>query len=200
MLLYRIVMYVVLSAAGTRVNTIYSSVLALVYSGILPFLAWNASLAKPRQWQIPWEHVRSRLSQGPEDDVLWKIYHQVLKTASYLKSWGLHIPENFDQCQQIEDINHVFVDYPIAVEVFTPLQLIFEQLLGTFSVLPSFVLFFEFPNGINRNAKTLCRCLLKVTLHSIWMHRCDRCFEKKAYNPLGVLSSIKATIRNRIKF
>ena len=194
------VFVVSLSAAGTRVNTIYGSILALVYSGILPALAWNAALAKPRQWQIPWEHIRSRLSQGPEDDVLWKIYHRVLKTASYLKSWGLNIPENCDQCQQIEDINHVFIDCPIAVAVFTPLQPIFEQLLGTFSVLPSLVIFFEFPNGINRNAESLCRCLLKVTLHSIWMHRCDRRFEKKAPNPLGVVSSIKATIRNRIKF
>ena len=99
-----------LSAAGTRVNTIYGSILASVYSGILPAVAWNAALAKPRQWQIPWEHVRSRLSQGPENDVLWKIYHRVLKTASYLKSWGLNIPENCDQCHQIEDIDHVFID------------------------------------------------------------------------------------------
>ena len=172
--LYKVVV-VSLSAAGTRVNTIYGSILALVYSGILPALAWNAALAKPRQWQIPWEHVRSCLSQGPEEDVLWKIYHRVLKTASYLKSWGLNIPENCDQCQQIEDINHVLIDCPIAVAVFTPLQPIFEQLLGTFSVLPSLVFFFEFPNGINRNAKTLCRCLLKVTLHSI-------CFYKSHYS------------------
>ena len=147
------VVVVSLSAAGTRVNTIYGSILALVYSDILPVLAWNAALAKPRQWQIPWEHIRSRLSSGPEDDILWKIYHRVLKTASYLKSWGPNIPENCDQCQQIEDINHVFIDCPIAVAVFTPLQPIFEQLLGTFSVLPSLVIFFEFPNGINRNAK-----------------------------------------------
>ena len=68
------------------------------------------------------------------------------------------------------------------------------------SLLPSLVLFFEFPNGINQNANTLCRCLLKVTLHSIWMHKCDRRFEKRASNTLGVVSSIKATIRNRIKF
>ena len=197
--LYKVVV-VSLSAAGTPVSSIYSSIIGLVYSGILPALAWNAALAKPRQWQIPWEHVRSSLSQGPENDVVWKIYHRVLKTASYLKSWGLNIPENCDQCQQIEDINHVFIDCQIAIAVFTPLQPIFEQLLGTFSVLPSLVKFFEFPNGINRNAKTLCRCLLKVTLHSIWMHRCDRRFEKKASNPLGVVSSIKATIRNRIKF
>ena len=197
--LFKIVV-VFLSAAGTRVNTIYGNILASVYSDILPALAWNAALAKPRQWQIPWEHVRACLSQVPEDDVFWKIYHRVLKTASYLKSWVLNIPESCDQCQQIEDINHVFIDCPIAVSVFTPLQPIFEQLLGTFSVLPSLVLFFEFPNGINRNAKTLCRCLLKVTLHSIWMHRCDRRFEKKASNPLGVVSSKKATIRNRIKF
>ena len=32
------------------------------------------------------------------------------------------------------------------------------------------------------------------------MHRCEPCFEKKPPNPLGVVSSIKATIRNRIKF
>ena len=189
-----------LSAAGTRVNTIYGSILASVYSGILPALTWNAALAKPRQWQIPWEYVRSRLSQGPENDVLWKIYHRVLKTASHLKSWGLNIPENCDQCHQIEDINHVFIDCPIAVAVFASLKPIFEQLLGTFSVLPSLVIFFEFPNGIHRNSKTLCRCLLKISLYSIWMHRCDRRFEKKPPNPLGVVSSIKATIRNRIKF
>ena len=136
--LYKVVV-VLLSAAGTPVSSIYGSILASFYSGILPALAWNAALAKPRQWQIPWEHVRSCLSQGPENDVLWKIYHRVLKTASHLKSWGLNIPENCDQCQQIEDINHVFIDCPVAVAVFASLQPIFEQLLGTFSVLPSLV-------------------------------------------------------------
>ena len=197
--LYKVVV-VLLSAAGTPVSSIYGSILASVYSGILPALAGNAALAKPRQWQILWEHIRSCPSQGPEKDVLRKIYHRVLKTASHLKSWGLNIPENCDQCQQIEDINPVFIDCPVAVAVCASMQPIFEQLLGTFSVLPSLVIFFEFPNGIHQNGKTLCRCLLKITLYSIWMHRCDPRFEKKPPNPLGVVSSIKATIRNRIKF
>ena len=197
--LYKVVV-VLLSAAGTPVSSIYGSILASVYSNILPALAWNAALAKPQQWQIPWEQVRSHPTQGPENDVLWKIYHRVLKTASYLKSWGLNITENCDQCHQIKDINHVFIDCQIAIAVFASLQPIFEQLLGTFSVLPSLVIFFELPKGINRNAETLCRCILNVTLHSIWIPRCDCRFEKKAPNPLGVVFSIKTTIRNRIKF
>ena len=142
------------------------------------------------------------LTPSPHYTRLLSLCNLYKVVVASLSAAGTHVSSIYDSilASVYSGINHVFIDCPIAVAVFAFLQPIFEQLLGTFSVLPSLVIFFEFPNGIHQNAKTLCRCLLKITLYSIWMHRCDRRFEKKPPNPLGVVSSIKDTIRKRIKF
>ena len=119
-------------------------------------LSWIVALGKDREWKIPW--LNSRFSSGFEK-VLWKIYHRVLKTASYLTSWGLRISELCDLYSVVEDIDHVFLSCPVAVDVWEFLRPYISDLLGYFIVSPQFIFFFEFPSYVDNNAIKLSTVL-----------------------------------------
>ena len=162
-------------------------------------LSWIVALGKDREWKIPWLNSRLGLSSGFENDVLWKIYHRVLKTASYLKSWGLRISELCDLCSVVEDIDHVFLSCPVAVDVWKFVRPYISDLLGYFIVSPQFIFFFEFPSYIDNNAIKLSKYLIKLSLHQIWFYRCERRFGSKNYLSGSVIASIRSLIRNRIQ-
>ena len=183
------------SILGTSVKTIYNSLPSHIDASLNLVLKWNAITPLPCQWKIPWRNTLSGPSLGHENDLLWKIYHQVVKTAVYLKSWGLSISELCDICNTPEDISHIFLTCPVASKILKFLKPLLVDLTGTFSLDPSFMFFFNFPPNLHRNARLLAHYLLKLYFFCTWMHRCDRRFEKKAPDPTAVISKISPKLR-----
>ena len=68
-------------------------------------------------WRNVWPGDFSTLATGFENDVSWKVKQRVLKTACYLKSWDLNINPNCEVCDEIEDINNIFLKCKIARQV-----------------------------------------------------------------------------------
>ena len=127
------------------------------------------------------------------------MYHRVLKTASYLKSWGLRISELCDLCSLVEDIDHVFFSCPVAVDVWEFVRPYISDLLGNFVVSPQFIFFSEFPSYVDNNAIKLSKFLIKLSLHQIWFYRCERRFGNKNCLSGTVIASICSLIRSRIQ-
>lgn len=188
-----------ITLADRSTRSIYGTVLEHHFETPLCEFSWQISLGRDREWKIAWLSSRLGLSTGFENDVIWKIYHRVVKTASYIKSWGLRVPENCDLCPVKEDIDHVFLICPIARDVWNFIRPFVENLLGKFEISAEFLFFFEFPRCRNKNAKKLSMYLLKLCIYQLWLHRCDRRFEKKPARSATVISCIRAEIKERIK-
>ena len=187
------------SSPDCTTKSIYQNVFKHNFDPPICELSWLVSLGKDREWKIPWLNSRLGLSSGFENDVLWKIYHRVLKTASYLKSWGLRISDQCNLCSVVEDIDHVFFHCPIAVDVWNFVRPYIVSLLGIFNVSPQFLFFFEFPNYVHKNARKLSIYFIKLSLHQIWFYRCERRFNRKVFRSEDVIASIRSLFRQRIK-
>ena len=180
-------------------KAIYGTILEHQFDKPLCEFTWQLCLGKQHEWKIQWLNSRLGVSIGFENDVIWKIYHRVLKTASYLKSWGRRVSENCDICTVSEDIEHIFLHCPVTINVWEFIKPYIVNLLGTFEVNPQFLFFFEFPRFKNRNAKKLSMYLLKLCIYQIWLHRCERRFERKPARSESIISAIRAEIKERIK-
>ena len=64
-------------------------------------LSWIAAVGKDHEWKNTCLNSCIGLSSGLKNDVLWKIYYRVRKTASNLKSWGLRISGLYDLCSVV---------------------------------------------------------------------------------------------------
>eukprot|EP00112_Aurelia_sp_Birch-Aquarium-sp1_P012597 Seg265.3 transcript_id=Seg265.3/GoldUCD/mRNA.D3Y31 product="Transposon TX1 putative 149 kDa protein" protein_id=Seg265.3/GoldUCD/D3Y31 len=180
-------------------KAIYSTLLGHQFDKPLCEYTWQLCLGKQHDWKIPWLNSRLGVSIGFENDVIWKIYHRVLKTASYVKSWGLRVSDSCDICAVPEDIEHVFLHCHVSLKVWEFINTYIVNLLGTFEVSCQFLFFFEFPRSKNRNAKKLSTYLLKLCIYQIWLHRCERRFERIPARSESVISAIRAEIKERIK-
>ena len=193
------VFFTMFTAPNCTTKSIYNQIISLSSQPPLCEFSWTISLGKDIEWKIPWLNSRLGLSSGFENDVLWKIYHRVLKTASYVKSWGLRISDQCDYCPVIEDIDHIFLRCPIAVATWNYFQPIIVDLIGSFAISARMLFFLEFPRTAPNNAKKLTRYLLKLCIHQIWFYRCERRFKKMNVSHTTVIASIRSILRSRIK-
>ena len=185
------VFFSMFTAPNCTTKSIYNKIISLSSQPPLCEFSWTISLGKDIEWKIPWLNSRLGLSSGFENDVLWKIYHRVLKTASYVKSWGLRISDQCDYCPVIEDIDHIFLRCPIAVATWNYFQPIIVDLIGSFAISARLLFFLEFPRTAPNNAKKLTRYLLKLCIHQIWFYRCERRFKKMNVSHTTVIASIQ---------
>ena len=187
------------STPNCTTKSIYKAITSLSANPPASEFSWTISLGKGIEWKIPWLNSRLGLSSGFENDVLWKIYHRVLKTASYVKSWGLRISDECDSFSVVEDIDHIFLLCPIAIATWNSFQPLIVDLVGSFAISRQFLFFFEFPMTAHNHANKLARYLLKLCLHQIWFYRCERRFKNKNDSQTTVIASIRSAIRTRIK-
>ena len=187
------------SSLHCSTRSIYTNIFQCNFDSPVCELSWMVCLGKDHEWKIPWPNSRLGLSSGFENDVLWKIYHRVLKTAFYLKSWGLRISDQCNLCSVVEDIDHVFFHCPSALAVWEFIRQYIVSLLGVFNVSPEFLFFFEFPQHVHANAKKLSMYLIKLSIHQIWYYRCESRYGRKVFKSVDVIASIRSLCRQRIK-
>ena len=187
-----------LSDVNTSVKRIYEHLLESNFVRPLPELIWDMRLERELNWKQAWLNTRLGLSTGLENDVLWKVYHRVLKTASYVKSWGLKVNENCDICPVTEDINHVFISCKTARNVWRHFSGLINSIVGSFELTENFVFFLKFPT-CKKEARSLANYIVKLIIYHLWIARCERRFEGKRSFSNSVIFSVKTEIKTRIK-
>ncbi len=192
-------MFKTLMSQSTSVRKIYSALQEATHTRPIAEPAWEASLSKSFPWKLCWLVSLTGISSGSENDVSWKILHRVLKTSSYLKSWGLRISDQCDACCGIEDLYHLFLHCPIAKAVWSHFSSPLSSLLGSFSLNPSTVFFHQFPIYLPKYCKMLVNYLLKLIKYFLWTVRCKRKFEKFPSNPNHIIFAITFEIKDRIR-
>lgn len=188
-----------ISSINATVKVIYDLIVSQSYSRPRAEQLWECKIGSRIQWKIAWLNSRLGVSTGHENDVLWKIYHHVLKTASYLKSWGLRINENCDVCAKTEDIEHIFLQCSVSKKAWRYFEKILRKLIGNFELNAQFIFFFQFRNKVNPIARKLAIYLIKLIIAQIWSARCERRFNKLKTLHNKIIYSVIAELKTRIK-
>ena len=187
------------AANTSTVRNIYAVLLSKQYSCPKAQTKWVHDLTLSNiSWPKIWCTARNGLSTGPESDTSWKIVHRVLKTSSYLRSWGLNIPINCDLCPLVETMDHVFLQCAPAKTVWKGFTTLITSIVGSFSLCPSFVYLHRFPKCNDKFKSLLCAYTLKLIKYNIWLSRCKRKFEGRRTDPTVIIHQIKAEIRSRV--
>ncbi|KAK3702160.1 hypothetical protein QZH41_004381 [Actinostola sp. cb2023] len=179
----------------------------------LPFRAraereWDARLRQGTPWQTVWTNTHGGLSTNWESDLMWKIRHRVVRTAFFLTShMRFRFSPNCRRCTATaharrESQKHVFITCPFARALWDWVLPIATSLYGSPIERDEATLFLD--SGLSRSkadrTKTnLVTYLIKLTFWSLWDSRNKFVFERQASTPGDVVSSIKSTIRNRIR-
>ena len=92
---------------------------------------WQVAVPQPPLWPVVWASCHKGLNTGQENEVSYLITHRVTKTAAYLKfRCGMKSMSEFcGTCGQIEDLEHLFLTYDSAKQVWKQFIPILKKIL-----------------------------------------------------------------------
>ena len=78
-----------------------------------------------------WKNTYPTLTTNKQGDVNWKIAHRILPTALSLNHATVYHTPNCHRCHIIENIEHVFLDCPTSLSLWTKLQTYIDKMTNT---------------------------------------------------------------------
>ena len=167
---------------------------------------WDARVRSAIPWAQVWAHTYGGLSSNWESDLLWKIRHRVVRTASFLTShMRFRFSPNCKRCDnraRKETQKHVFLSCPFAQAVWDWVLPIATSIYGSPLARDQDTLILGLGlsrSKADRNRTHLVIYLFKLTLWSLWDSRNRFVFERQQSTPMDVVSGIRRQVRDRIR-
>ena len=165
-------------------KVIYAELLIVSGVGVRSRTLWQNKLGRTIFWSKVYlqSYIYKGFSTNQEHDVLFKVFHHVLKTGEYFSSWNrLHFSLDCSFCQgQLETLEHLFLNCLFAGEVWGWATPLFCKVLGDPNFVPSLqtLLGLDFVENFPMATERLAVYFLKLILYAIWHFRKMKRFEK----------------------
>lgn len=137
-------------------------------------IAWKREFSWNGDFRTIWTDLWKSLSTNKEKEIVWKVYHRVLPTRTYLAKWGLNIPRRCPYCPMDEDTDHALFKCNRAVTLWQQMSPIIKSVTekDLFSSLRTFVPSEGLP--VNSPARDLLRYILNMVVVVLWSTRNKR--------------------------
>jgi hypothetical protein len=160
-------------------------------------------------WSQVWKSLKYSPITHKHKEIIWLILHNSLTSGEMIqRRWSQYFaPDKFNckMCNQLESIQHIFLQCPMVLPVVNWFQELINQILRLNFPLPSFSLLSGFlpPSPIINNHKHFFTHSFKILqstfIFEIWKARCRNIFDSIPFSSTSIINCIKSSIHNRIE-
>ena len=161
---------------------------------------WGSIVGRSiNRWASVWRKSHLKLNENKKNDLLWLILHRAIKVRYALKTWGYIENDKCALCNNVETIEHCFLECPRVARVwdyFTPILSCF--LISPFSVTaPS--LFYPLSDSQSSISSSIYNFLVATILFWIWYARNQSTFRNSRLSSQSIIKLVVKDIKLRIR-
>lgn len=149
----------------------------------------------PLYWPVTWRQLFFFSIDRPVIDLCWKVAHGVVYTAERLISFGLNVPAPCFCGHQLESLEHLFFDCPLAMSAWSWVQSLMYPVSPVCPQLLSRHVLFGFSSDELRAVPRFFVYLINVCKFFLWLSRNDFRFRNIRPSAIGVIKSAKSRVR-----